>query len=218
MSDSKITRVVYFVRHGESEGNVDLAFQSPNCPLTDSGREQAQLVAERAAKIEFEALISSTFPRAQETAEMISSATGKEIDYSDLFVERMKPTSVDGKPYTDEVASATWRAWEKSLVTDGMRIEDGENYTDLVERADNALAYLIDRPERILLVVTHGYFLRVIMSRVVLGDLLTPELSRRFQAGFVTQNTGITVLRYHDAFEEESQWRTWIYNDHSHLG
>jgi hypothetical protein len=44
----------------------------------------------------------------------------------------VKPTSVNGKPYTDEQAAKVWRAWAQSLYTPGMRVEDGENYDDLV--------------------------------------------------------------------------------------
>jgi broad specificity phosphatase PhoE len=55
-----------------------------------------------------------------------------------------------------------WRAWTQSLSTPGMRVEDGENYDDLLTRADAALALLHDRAESSIVVVTHGYFLRTI--------------------------------------------------------
>ena len=59
----------------------------------------------------------------------------------------MKPISINGKPYTDAKAQRTWRAWEHSLYTPGMRVEDGENYDDLITRAEKALALLTDRAE-----------------------------------------------------------------------
>jgi len=214
-------KIVYFVRHGESEGNVIPIFQSPNSPLNEKGKKQAESIAERVSRLSFETLIASPFQRAKETAEMIAKATGKQIEYSELFTERTKPTYVSGKPYTDERADALWREWQKSLYTPGMRVEDGENFDDLVIRADKALFFLAGRPEQSIVVVTHGYFLRVIVARVLLGDLFSGEALRRIQIAASMENTGLTVLRYFIDAEEglkEPTWNLWIYNDHAHLG
>jgi broad specificity phosphatase PhoE len=98
-----------------------------------------------------------------------------------------------------------------------MRVEDGENFDDLVARADKALALLGARAERSLVVVTHGYFLRTMLARVLLGDLLTGEIFRRFQKSAATENTGVTVLRHHGSVDEPQRWRLWTFNDHAHL-
>jgi len=112
---STVHKVVYFVRHGESEANVAPVFQSPESPLSERGRHQAQLIAERVSQLRFDALISSPFARARETAQVIAQATEADVEYSDLFVERLKPSSINGKPFTDPAASATWECWEESL-------------------------------------------------------------------------------------------------------
>jgi broad specificity phosphatase PhoE len=214
----KIEKTVYFVRHGESENNVAPVFQSPDSPLNENGRRQAEYIAARVSKLPFEALIASPFQRAKQTAEAITKATGMAAEYSDLFVERIKPTSINGKPYRDEKANMLWREWEKSLHTPNMRVEDGENFDDLVARADRALALLRDRLEKSMVVVTHGYFLRTILARVLLRNLLSGEIFRCFQRAAAMENTGLTVLRYHAGSEEDSSWRLWVYNDHAHLG
>jgi probable phosphoglycerate mutase len=218
MSESKPDKVVYFVRHGQSADNVAPVFQSPDSPLNEKGIEQADRIAERVANLSFDTLIASPFRRAKETAEAVSRKTGKEPEFSELFVERIKPTTINGKPYDDEGANNAWRAWEKSLYTPGMRVEDGENFDDLIARADRALGFLKDRPEHSLVVVTHGYFLRTMVARVLLGDLLTGETHKHFQAHAAHENTGLTVFRYQASFEEDPAWRLWIYNDHAHLG
>jgi ribonuclease H / adenosylcobalamin/alpha-ribazole phosphatase len=218
MSTNRIEKIVYFVRHGQSEDNVAPVFQSPNSPLNEKGRRQAERIAERVSKLHFEALIASPFERAKQTAEAISRVTGRNAEYSDLFVERVKPTYINGKPFTDGTANKLWREWQKSLYTPGARTEDGENFDDLLTRADEALAFLNDRAERSLVVVTHGYFLRTIVARVLLGTTLSGEAFRQFQKSAAMENTGLTVLRYHSSFEQESSWRLWIYNDHAHLG
>lgn len=213
----QIEKTVYFVRHGQSADNVAPVFQSPDSPLNEVGRKQAESIAERVSKLSFETLIASPFQRAKETAEAIEKATGKKPEFSDLFVERVKPTSINGKSYEDEQANIAWREWEKSLYTPGMRVEDGENFEDLLSRADKALDFLKNRAEKSMVVVTHGYFLRTIVARVLLDDTLSGESFRNFQRSAGHENTGLTVLRYSAGFEEPPRWRLWIYNDHAHL-
>lgn len=217
MTPSSTDKVVYFVRHGQSQGNITPVFQSVESPLTEHGRRQAEIVAQRVANLSFEALIASPQPRARETAEAITRATGKTLEVSELFVERKKPTLLNNKPYEDKEADTLWKLWERSLYTPGLRAEDGENFDDLMLRAEQALEYLLKRPEKELVVVTHGYFLRTIIAYVLLGTSLTGEAFKRFQDKIAMENTGISVLRYGTAYEGTA-WRLWIYNDHSHLG
>lgn len=218
MSESKIEKTVYLVRHGQSVGNVEPVFQAPNSPLSDRGRNQAESIARRVSRLSAEALIASPFQRAKETAEIIAKVFKKQIEFSDLFIERVKPTSINGKPYTDEKVNTIWREWEKSLYTPGMRVEDGENFDDLIVRADRALEFLEGRKEQTLVVVTHGYILRTIVARVLLDGALSAEAFKNFQHSTVMENTGITALRYHSVLEDVPHWRLWIYNDHAHLG
>jgi broad specificity phosphatase PhoE len=210
-------KIVYFVRHGQSEANISPVFQRQDSSLTDVGKKQAERIAERITKISFETLIASPLSRAKETAEVIAKATGKNPEYSDLFVERIKPMRVAGKSHEDEEASKLWELWEKSLYTPGMRAEDGENYDDLFKRADAALDFLKNREEKTIVVVTHGFFLRAMIIRVILGDALTSAAFENFQARVSMENTGLSVLKYGKT-REGPGWRLWIYNDHAHLG
>jgi broad specificity phosphatase PhoE len=217
MADSNRDKVVYFVRHGQSEDNVAPVFQSPHSPLSAVGRQQAERIAERVSHLSFDALLASPYQRAKETADAIAKVTGKVPECVELFTERVKPTSINGKPYTDAKAQRTWRAWEHSLYTPGMRVEDGENYDDLITRAEKALALLTDRAEPSIVVVTHGYFLRTIVARVILGEALSGDIFKHFHTVASMENTGLTVLRYQVGVDEGPCWRLWIYNDHAHL-
>ncbi len=210
-------KIVYFVRHGQSEDNAAPVFQALDSPLSEKGLEQAEFNAKRVSKIQFDKLIASPLKRAKQTAEAISKATGNPVEYSDLFVERVKPSSISGKPYTDPKASKVWRDWEESLTSTKNNVEEGENYRDIIHRADEALEYLLQLPEKTLVVVTHGYFLRTLVARVLFGNGLNADSFRHFQKVVSMENTGITVMVYEGAFEQEPCWRLWIYNDHAHL-
>lgn len=217
ISPDKILKTVYLVRHGQSLHNIEAVYQSQSVALSDTGREQAKLIAERVSDVSIDTLISSPLPRTMETATIIGQAIGKEPIYSEIFVERIIPTLLEGKPYEDVEASKLWREWEANFYTPGARIADGENYEDLIARVDAALDLFNHDPGKSILVVSHGGFIRAITARVALGKLLSPELMKKINNSVGTENTGITVLKYRAGFEDEAKWRLISYNDHSHL-
>jgi broad specificity phosphatase PhoE len=213
-----VDKTVYFVRHAQSLANISAVFQAPDSPLSEMGHRQARCIAWRISRLSCEALIASPFRRAMGTAEAIALKTGLKPEYSELFVERLKPSTINGKPIDDREAQAIWTRWEESLYTPSMRVEDGENFDDVIARADKALCYLSERKETSLAVVTHGFFLRTMVARAVLGEALTAHLFRRFQGLASMENTGLTVLHFHGDLEMARAWRLWVYNDHAHLG
>ena len=210
-------KTVYFVRHGQSEANVSPIFQPLDSPLTSTGRAQAEQIAARVARLPFDLLVSSPLARTKDTCEAIANATGKVPEYSDLFVERFKPSGLEGKLHSDPAASAAWSEWNETLYTPGSRVRDGECFDDLLVRADAALAFLAEKPEKDIVVVTHGWFLRTLFARVLLGDTLTGDAFRTFQSKIEMENTGLSVLKYGKRFDGIG-WYVWIYNDHTHLG
>ena len=80
-------KTIYFIRHGESEGNIGPLRQDGSSSLSERGRAQATFMAERCAKLPIDVLVASTMTRAQETALIIGERIGKEIISSPLFVE-----------------------------------------------------------------------------------------------------------------------------------
>lgn len=155
-------------------------------------------------------------PRAKQTAIKISEATGYAIEYSDLFVERMKPKSLSGKPHSDKAAADLWKDWEVSFYKKDEGIEGAENYSRIIERANKALDFLLSKDEDNIVVVTHGYFLRVLVSKVLLADNINPILFDSLMKADM-ENTGLTVLKYTEGFDSGFRWRLWIHNDHAHL-
>lgn len=211
-------KTVYFVRHGQSLDNTRPVFPWPDGPLSKLGEQQAEQVAARLSELSFETLISSPLQRARQTAERVSARTDKPIVFSELFVERTKPTALDGKPWSDPASDKLFREWKRSLFSHDMRVQDGENYADLITRADAALDFLLQRDEQTMAVVTHGFFLSVMLARVLTGEGLTPPVLETFQDRVMLENTSLTVLRYcDDHFNETRAWRLWAFNDHSHF-
>ena len=212
-------KTVYFVRHGESETNAGNVQGASESPLTEKGRKQAEFIARRAEALPIEVVVSSTYTRAVQTAEIIKGRTGKGVVHSDLFVERRRPSEQIGL----RKDSSEWRKIEREVVNNfavpGWRYSDEENLEDLIERAGQALSFLVERSEEHILVVTHGGFMRVVAAQVLMGKKCTLEVGDRFMKKFHMANTGLSVIR-HDETEQskDSPWFLWIWNDHAHLG
>ena len=210
-------KTIYLVRHGESEGNVGPIGQTAETPLTDNGRRQAALVGDRCAKIDIDTIICSTMVRARQTADYILEKNPKPIEYSDLFIERRRPSASLGVSKDDPDAVEAENEIVEKFHLPGYRHSDEENFDDIKIRVQKAFEYLESRKEDSLLVVSHGMFLRVMAAYLVLGDKLNAEECRQFLRTMGTENTCISVFRY----EKGHEWRPWQllrWNDHAHLG
>lgn len=204
---------VYFVRHGEIPGNNGPVRGGPDSSLNEVGIAQAALVAVRVARLPtVDAFVASSMRRACQTADIISEKIGKPYERSDLFIELRRPSVQIGRPKDDPEVVAAEAALEK-YYGEGFKHSDEETFEEFKARAAAALAFLAERPEGSLLVVTHGLFLRMLVGYALYGEALTGAMFRPLLARLKTQNTGITVFEHGD-----SGWwlRTW--NDHAHLG
>jgi broad specificity phosphatase PhoE len=205
---------VYFVRHGQSEGNVGPIRQTADAPLTAKGEEQARFIAKRFSNIEIDKALVSTMKRAQETANIILENKDIPVELSDLYVERRRPSEVIGKPKDlPESRKINKEVFENFHVA-GYRYSDEENFEDLKDRALQMLENLEEQEEENILVVTHGFILRILMAVVVHGKDLTNHQCLNFIDTFHHENTGITVLGYDD---DKKRWWVWVWNDHAHL-
>jgi|SRR3989344_2608516 len=208
---------IYFVRHGESEGNVSIIAQDASSPLTEKGRKQARFISERCSKLPVDIILSSTMQRAKETAKTIAERIDKPVEYSDLFIERRRPKEQRGKMKSGPEFLRADETIIKNFSTSGWRLSDEENFDDLKTRAGEALKSLAAREENNVLVVTHGFILRVVLAHAIFGEKLTGDICSRFISAFHMENTGITILGY-DKKNLESPWWLWVWNDHAHLG
>ncbi len=68
-----MSRYLYLVRHGEQ---VDAEYGLPEGPLSERGKAQAELIADRLAGVSFDAAWTSPMQRAIDTAEVITHRLG----------------------------------------------------------------------------------------------------------------------------------------------
>ncbi len=76
---------LYIIRHGESKGNIGHDVENPK--LTDLGHRQAELLALRLKKINFDVILSSPLERAIQTATPLSELQNTPITIMDNLYE-----------------------------------------------------------------------------------------------------------------------------------
>ncbi len=208
---------IYFVRHGESTGNVGDFRQGPDTPLSEEGERQAKIVAQRFKDIEIDKILVSTYLRAKQTAGHINAVLGKEIEYSDLLVERIKPTKVVGTHRDDPEALLIDKMNRENFHDPDFKFEDGETFAEMKKRASDLIARLKEMPEENILCVSHGIFLRMVLACVILGESLTSHEYWNFYTNVSLANTGITLFE-ESAKNGESRLKLKIWGDVAHLG
>jgi len=163
MSKAK-SHFVTFLRHGESVGNQENRFQGQaDFPLTDKGREQARLLAERwmAEHTTFDAGITSPLLRAKETAEIVTFALNVPLEIDTLWMEIDNGRLAGLRD--DEI---DWD--EPNFLTPYTRLgETGESRLEVFLRAGRGIQAILDRAPGRYLVVAHGGILNMAMYSIL---------------------------------------------------
>ncbi len=204
---------IYLARHGESNSNVSHVVQGPYDALTKVGVKQAEVLAERLAKLSFKNIIVSDFERAKQTVAPLIVKTNVQPIYSELLREAKRPTSLTGTPINGDDFINFDKIAQEHVSEAEWHFEDEENYYDIVERIKN-LFTLIDGLEGDIVLVSHGRLAIYIVMYVLMGGKLTHDVWSSDFATFTTNNTGITVFSYK---EHEKLWALTTYNDHAHF-
>lgn len=206
---------IYFVRHGQSEGNALHVYQSGRIPLSELGHEQAQITAKRFSNITGDLLLSSPYTRAYETAEYISKTVNLPIEKSELFVERKRPSIQEEKSKELEELKAIDKAIADNWEISDYRHSDEENFNDLKQRAQKAFEFLETREEDNIVIVTHKNFLHCLVWYRLFGSHVTAKEAKVVTNNLVMSNTGIVWMQFD---EDKTDWNIITWNDHAHLG
>lgn len=203
---------VYFVRHGESEFNAQGLHQHADVPLSALGRRQAKFLAKRFERIPFDIIISSSYLRAKETAEIINRERGKPVEYLEMLHELKRPSEIIGRHGEDlDVVELKQRIIANYEHGD-WRHSDEETYNELRDRAGAVLGHLEERREEHILAVSHGVFIKMLVAHMLFGPALTAKEFLPFYYGLKSSNTGVTICDL-----QEGKWRLITWNDRAHL-
>ena len=206
-------KTVYFVRHGSTEGNEQGAYQHVHTSLSALGRRQAACVARRFERIPVEIVITSDMARAAETGRCIAARNRLPMVCDPLFQEILRPTIVRGHRRDAPEALKMRRFLAENWTNAGVKHSDEENFFDLKQRALQALAHLVARREKTVLVVTHGTFLCMLICCMMAGEEVSPQWFDHIHRFLVLKNAALSVCEY-----DQGKWQLVSWNDYMHLG
>ncbi len=208
---------IYLVRHGESEGNIGDLRQGSITPLSESGEAQAQMLTKRFENVNIDKIISSPQVRAKHTAETIDALLNKGIEFSELLIERKRPSSLVGKPKKDPNVLLVDNQIKEHFHDLEWHHSDEENFTDLKNRVIDLFEYIEGQKEESILLVTHGVLMRMIVAYVVMGEKLTSYEYWDFFVTLEVDNASISVLKQSKFEDEKPRWNIVTWNDVGHL-
>lgn len=154
---------VYFVRHGETDGNVARRHQHPDTPLNERGRKQVELAAKELHNLKPTHIISSTQFRAVESTKIIASyCEGIIPDTHPAFEELERPDWLVGSRYTG--LTTAWYVFKWFF---GFKGEEGETYLEFIARIKEARTYLESLPlDARVVVVSHAVFTNLFIEHL----------------------------------------------------
>lgn len=208
-------KLIYFVRHGETENNAKNIRQGPEGGLSVKGREQALETAKRFPKHKGrpQVIISSPYERTKETAEIIGKELEMRVEYSDLLIERRNPTEIIGHAGGEIEVKKIIDRIDKSFHADDLRYADEENFVDLKERAKKLLNYIISRPEERIIMITHGIFLKMVVSYMLVGEKLTASEYNTLSYLNPIDNASMAICSYTTHLFKKNEWKLLVWND-----
>lgn len=196
---------VYFVRHGESEANVNREFSNREFkhPLTDTGRAQVAALAEQLKELPFQAIYSSPLLRARQTAEILSQQLG--VTY--YVVDALREHDVgELEGYSDP---ASWDRYEE-LIGEWFhkqdldaRIPGGESFNELRARFMPFIAELQEQygaTDDPVLLVGHGGLFHFMLP------LLFSNVGFAFSGKHGLGNTACIIGEWQDEFWVCTKW------------
>jgi len=203
---------IYFVRHGQTQANIDRYFSDKNEPLNEVGQRQADIMAERTKSIDFDKLVASDFVRARQTAEAIAKIKGSEIEVQPTFGEKLEPTSLIGQSEDEGIGEQFINDCKANVENPDWRYEDGENYSDMFKRVLLAKKFLEEDESESIFVVSHSIFSRIFAAAILL-DSKEPTIewfNLAYRLGL--NNTAISLFTI-----KNNKWKLTMWNDHAHF-
>lgn len=205
---------LYFVRHGETNSNLQKSVVSFNDELTETGRKQAQELAERISNIYIDIILASPHKRTKETAEIIAKKINKDIQEISFLGEKKWPSEIEGKLLKDpEVEKVFDLLKEKNNTDPTWHYSDEENFFDIKKRAELFIEYVSKLTYTNILAVSHEYFIKMIIATMMHGDHLPYEIFRNFFHFTSLNNTSLTLCE-----KERDAWKLITLNDQQHIG
>jgi len=173
-------KTIYFIRHGETDGNKFWRHQHNDTPLATSGREQATRVAQLFKDRQVDVIVASPLARTRETAQIVQQQLPSvRIEFDERLTELRRPSELWGTSWFS--LRSLWimgLSYLRAGVS-GWHYSDEENLDEFHVRSKQVLEMLTRRPEEHILVVTHRGLMAVLEERMKRDGMDTVSQYRR---------------------------------------
>ena len=210
---------VYFVRHGETTGNLAKQFQTFETELAEAGHEGAKKVADRFKHVELDALVASPMKRAQQTAEYIGEAVGQSVETFYDFHEQLQAEDVRGKAHDDPyvLAHLTADDYYEHFAKDEVVAPGFENYAAVLKRMQACADFLRSHKASNIAVVSHAAYLRSLAAFFLLQENPGKDINILLNRSLKNMNNAAVTEFMYDSEYNEDGWMLYTWNDQSHF-
>lgn len=149
---------LYVARHGQTQWNAEnKVCGRTDLPLTEVGMAQAQALAEKAADLSIDLILTSPLDRAHTMARIIADRCGAEVQVEERLIEQNYGV-FEGVDRQDPGFLANKRQF-------AVRYPGGESMMDMAGRIYPLLEEIRERyPDKTILLACHGGVCRVIRT------------------------------------------------------
>lgn len=199
---------LYILRHGQTELNRLNIVQGSgiDAELNELGYAQAKAFYEAHQHIDFDLIVTSKLRRTHQT---VQGFLDKNIPWEQTAdINEISWGIHEGQPISPEQNERYYRmleAWSSGDLD--ASIEQGESASQLLERIQRFVEWVKTRPERCILVATHGRAIRCLITCL---KCLPPTSMEEMEHS----NTGLYMVH----LQPDGTWEFELENDTSHLG
>ncbi|MBQ9414075.1 MAG: histidine phosphatase family protein [Clostridia bacterium] len=204
---------IYLVRHCEARGNVDREFHGHfDSDITDNGRAQLKLLAERFRDIPIDGIVSSPLRRARLTAEAINTYHHLPIAFDDRLMELNGGLwERHSWPDLPKLFPESGEAWAKCPHL--FEAPGGETMQQVYDRMSEALCDIAAANEgKAIAVASHGCAIRNALCWAKSQDIIhlgdTPWCDNTAVTTIAIEDGVPTLLGFNDASHLDSETST----------
>lgn len=157
-------KLLYLLRHGESEGNRDNKFRGRiDFGLTERGKIQAQQAGSFLKGVPFDIIYTSPLKRAYDTAVILQSFIKTEIVIDESFTNiSLGPWEGKPKEFVRENFPEEWNIWITK--PEELYIEGIESLNEVMKRSLGRVEKIREMHQGNVLIVTHRAVLKPLLA------------------------------------------------------
>jgi len=204
---------VYFVRHGQTQKNLQHIHQGHDEPLTEVGKEQVRVVAEYFKDKQIDTLITSPFTRAMESASIIGGVLNLPLIQADCVKEFVRPEPLYGRAHYSPATALYLLQLYLNRNNPHWDNYGAENMFHIRNRILDTRRLIAEQPGERIVVVSHAIYIDM-FTQAMCADrsLKLSEFVAAMLGAKRLKNTGIVTFQVDDTAPPEAcNW--WLVSE-----